>query len=322
MPTDPPAAEKPTIETHPITPPTMRHMHGLFRNHGLTTDEAVHVYLSGLLEREVSSRKGLTEAEGRRAIADLNAMAVPDNPGGHANLASAMIAVQAALPKVPKTHTANVPMKAGGSYSYNYADLGDVGDAAMPLLGKNGLAFLCLGRLTPAGGYELVGTLLHAASGDREESALPLFGRQAQDLGSSITYARRYLLGSMTGLVTDDDEDGALAAAARERAEQQPPPYQGPPTQQLLDRLSELAIREGTTDEAMSAKWREAHGGLTFEALTGLDPWHLWPLIQSIETWMARRDAEAAAARQRELEAAQQGTPDPAPAADQQGAPA
>ena len=39
----------------------------------------------------------------------------------------------------------------------------------------------------------------------------PLNGRSAQEIGSAITYGRRYLLGCLTGIVTDDDEDGQIA---------------------------------------------------------------------------------------------------------------
>jgi hypothetical protein len=37
-------------------------------------------------------------------------------------------------------------------------------------------------------------------------------------VGSALTYARRYLLGCMTGIVTDDDDDGALASRAGKKA--------------------------------------------------------------------------------------------------------
>lgn len=131
-----------------------------------------------------------------------------------AALAAALIAVQEAMPTVHKSKTAKVPTKAGSSYSYTYADLGAVSDAILPLLGANGLAWTCLPRQTPAG-YELAGTLLHT-SGARLEGALPIKGGTPQEYGSAITYARRYLLGCMTGIITDDDDDGAASSRAEE----------------------------------------------------------------------------------------------------------
>lgn len=136
------------------------------------------------------------------------------------NLATALVAFQAEMPTVLKGNTANVPTKAGGSYSYTYADLADVTEAAMPLLTKHGLAFIAKPRMTERG-YELVGTLLHT-SGEREEGALQLGGNTPQEIGSAITYARRYLLGCMTGIVTDDDDDGNLAQTAKPQSRSGP----------------------------------------------------------------------------------------------------
>lgn len=130
-------------------------------------------------------------------------------------LAQALVDFQAHLPKVAKNHTAVIRGKNGeAGYSYTYADLADLSDAATPVLAEHGLAFTCAPRLTPAGSYELVGILTHL-SGETMEGALPLQGRTPQELGSSMTYMRRYLLGAMTGIVTDDDDDGARAQSAQ-----------------------------------------------------------------------------------------------------------
>lgn len=127
-------------------------------------------------------------------------------------LAAALAKVQAALPVVHKGKTANV-----GQYKYDYADLADVTAAIMPLLAKNGLAFTCHPRIDEHGrGYELAATLMHE-SGETITGALPIAGT-AQQLGSAITYARRYLLGSMTGVVTDSDDDARMATQAQKEA--------------------------------------------------------------------------------------------------------
>lgn len=134
----------------------------------------------------------------------------------HTTMAAALAAVQAALPTVHKGRTATIPSKQGPGYSYRYADLSDVTAAIMPLLSRNGLAFTCHPRLA-GGGYELAATLMHT-SGESVEGALPLTGGTPQQLGSSITYMRRYLLGSLTGLVTDDDDDARAATEAAKEA--------------------------------------------------------------------------------------------------------
>lgn len=134
-------------------------------------------------------------------------------------LAKALAAFQAEMPTVGKAHTATIPGQNGRSgYSYTYADLADVMDAAIPLLTKHGLSFSCCPRRSEQGDYDLVGVLLHT-SGERLEGTLPIHGSRAQDIGSSLTYGRRYLLGCMTGLVTDDDDDGAAAHQSGGRVE-------------------------------------------------------------------------------------------------------
>ena len=90
------------------------------------------------------------------------------------NLAAALAAFQAEAPTVSKGKTAKVPTKAGGSYSYTYANLADVVEAAYPLLSKHGLSFSCVPRTTERG-YELAGILLHS-SGESLEGSLPLSG--------------------------------------------------------------------------------------------------------------------------------------------------
>lgn len=163
------------------------------------------------------------------------------------SLAAALAAFQAEMPTVTKNHKASVPTKSGGSYSYTYADLADVSAAVTPLLAKHGLAFSCCPR--PADrGYELVGRLLHT-SGESVEGSLPLNGGTPQELGSSLTYMRRYLLGALTGVVTDDDDDGRQAQVAAKR-------QQRPTDPTARDYV--LTRHEGDFDAAMAGA--AAHG--------------------------------------------------------------
>ena len=183
----------------------------------------------------------------------------------HPNLAAALAAVQADMPTVHKGNRATVPTKAGGSYSYTYADLSDVTAAALPLLSANGLAWSCTPRAGERG-WELVGVLLHT-SGERLEGVLPLSGNTPQEWGSSITYMRRYLLGSMTGLVTDDDDDGSTAQRGAKARQQAP---QAPRTPPLWRQALDLAIEVNKGDEdgakADLAKYAADHGHTTKDA--------------------------------------------------------
>ena len=195
----------------------------------------------------------------------------------HKSLAAALSAVQAALPVVHKGKTASIRSEKG-SYGYSYADLSDVTAAVMPLLAANGLSFACTPRLVERGGYELAGVLLHT-SGERLEGALPLTGGTPQQLGSSITYMRRYLLGSMTGVVTDDDDDARMATEAakenrrqvhRQQAEESAPRITEPQMKRLHAMLGELGITDRDKRLAM-ASWHAGREITTTKDLTAAE---------------------------------------------------
>lgn len=133
----------------------------------------------------------------------------------HEDIAHALVAFQAEMKTVGKD-------KINPHFKSRYADIASITEDVMPTLTKHGLAFSCTPR-SADNGYEIVGILLHE-SGERLEGALPLFGNDAQKIGSSITYARRYLLGSLTGVVTGDeaDDDGNMASTTNERARREP----------------------------------------------------------------------------------------------------
>jgi hypothetical protein len=131
-------------------------------------------------------------------------------------LASALVALQAELPHVPKNRTANVPTKNGGSYSYKYADLNDVASAIHPLMSKVGLSFVFAPTTTEDGRFVLRYWLMHSA-GERIEGEYPLPDPERntpQQIGSALTYARRYVLSAVTGVVPDEDDDGQAAQSA------------------------------------------------------------------------------------------------------------
>lgn len=121
-------------------------------------------------------------------------------------LTVAMLAVQSALPVIPKTKTADIPTKNGGKYSYNYADLSDCVEQTRPILLENKLVVT-----QPPDGHGLTTQVMHTsgqwmrATMDLHQSSTP------QEQGSSITYARRYAWCSTLGLLADEDDDGAAA---------------------------------------------------------------------------------------------------------------
>jgi hypothetical protein len=135
---------------------------------------------------------------------------------GTPDLNKALAAFQAEAPQITKDQKGIIPGKEGKrGYEYSYADLAGVCAAAFPLLSKHGLSFFAKPAII-GNQFGLVCKLKHA-SGDEEEGFYPLpqAGTQ-QQIGSAITYGRRYSMLMMTGLAPADDDDGAAASTERQ----------------------------------------------------------------------------------------------------------
>lgn len=132
------------------------------------------------------------------------------------HLAAALAAAQAEFPVIPKERSAEIEMRNGGTYSYLYADMGDIIDALRPHLAANGLSVVQ--GVGTKGPDNVVTTRLLHSSGQWVEDTMRLPGlRDAtpQSFGSAITYAKRYAYGALLNVVIDDgDDDGALAELA------------------------------------------------------------------------------------------------------------
>lgn len=129
---------------------------------------------------------------------------------------------QAAAPKKSATNP---------HFKSKFADLADVMDAARDALAKNKL---CLTQL-PVGTCEStvrVVTILGHASGQWIKGVLdmPLPKKSPQDVGSAVSYARRYCAMAVLGLAAEDDDaetaegrgNGGQRAPAQSQQRQQP----------------------------------------------------------------------------------------------------
>lgn len=140
-------------------------------------------------------------------------MTMPDY--GYPTLAAALAAFQADRPSLTKTNTADVIKEGRKLYSYTYADLADVEETVLPMLGAVGIAWYCHTEAIN-GAMSLVCTLEHE-SGDRRSSVFPLQVKltDPQGLGSYLTYFQRYALMMMTGVhAAGEDDDGQRAQAS------------------------------------------------------------------------------------------------------------
>lgn len=97
-----------------------------------------------------------------------------------------------------------------GTRKYKYLSLARLMDAVVPLLTKHGLVWMTSPCRDDTGEPALAYRIAHAASGEAEQGVMPLMltARDPQGQGSAITYARRYSLLSVLGLVADEDDDG------------------------------------------------------------------------------------------------------------------
>lgn len=148
----------------------------------------------------------------------------------HVSLHEALLGVQSQLPKIERGETAVVETKGGGSFSYKYVDLATVHEAVLPLLNMHGLVWLTMPDMIPQADGTFVFMLrweLRHEDGDKLDGCYPLAQGNPQQVGSQITYARRYCLLAVLGLAPEDD-DGAAAS--------QPSPVQAARQEQQVSR--------------------------------------------------------------------------------------
>lgn len=118
-------------------------------------------------------------------------------------LAKAMLRVQLSLS--PASKDAENPF-----VNKRYATLNSVMDACREALTVNAVWVAQYPVAAQSGHLGLVTKLVHAESGQWQSSlmVMPLPKADPQGYGSALTYARRYGLATMVGLVTETDDDG------------------------------------------------------------------------------------------------------------------
>lgn len=142
-------------------------------------------------------------------------------------LAEALAAAQGKFTNPKKTKTANA-----GKYSYSFADLADVLDAIRQPMASAGLSVVQTIETVP---LHLATTLMHT-SGQCITSRYPLVAMTSQqDMGSQLTYARRYSLCAILGVAAEEDRDGAVQG---ERAAAS----QAAPLEELYGKMGEAGI--------------------------------------------------------------------------------
>lgn len=123
-------------------------------------------------------------------------------------LATALAAAQGEIR--PAVKDANNP-----AFNSKYADLSAVFDAVRPTLAKHGLSVVQLPEHSDDALLHLTTRICHKSGQWIEGTmSIPVSKVNAHGYGSAITYARRYALSAVLGVVADDDDDGNKASEA------------------------------------------------------------------------------------------------------------
>jgi hypothetical protein len=118
----------------------------------------------------------------------------------------AFVAFQAEMPPVPKDSI-------NPHFRNKYASLGAITEATRPVLAKHGLAYT-QGMAIVDGVQVMFTRIIHQSGQWMEDGgyALNPTKNDPQGMGSAVTYARRYTIGSTLGIITEDDDDGNRAS--------------------------------------------------------------------------------------------------------------
>ena len=97
-------------------------------------------------------------------------------------------------------------------FKSNYADLHTVIESSLPHLNKHGLSIVQGHHRDEIGTFYVTTTLLHR-SGQwiRSKLQMPVEKANAQGIGATTTYARRFSLCAMVGIAQTDDDGNSIS---------------------------------------------------------------------------------------------------------------
>lgn len=168
--------------------------------------------------------------------------------------------IAAALAKAQAAGMTAIINKTNPHFKNRYADFGSVVEASRQALAANNLAVTQTPEIRE-GSFVLVTTLMHT-SGQWVSSEYPLpVGAKPQDLGSALTYARRYSYSSILCIAADEDDDaeasrtsGQTATAPAAKASPIKPQIASPPIHPTTGEVSPHTL----TEPEGTQKWGQA----------------------------------------------------------------
>jgi hypothetical protein len=232
-------------------------------------------------------------------------MAVPQT------LDEALAVFQANPPSLVKDKKGQV-----GNQKTKYADLVQVNAVVLSELNKLGVIYKTKPTLrAEEPRFVLAYELRHVASGTAETGEYPLkLSENPMQMGSAITYARRYILLALTGVAAEDEDDDGQAAAGRyaQRAAQprqrgeQPtaqrrarsgpaggPPLPGEdPAKQQRDRMFALLREADLSDREAALRYISEALGKAVETTKDLTADEVAAVVGRLETFIAQSEPE------------------------------
>lgn len=149
-------------------------------------------------------------------------------------------------------------------YGYKYADLPSIWNYIRDQLAANDLAVVQGNRIVEdmaINGVIVETMVIHGKSGEwiQDECFLPSLKRDPQGYGSAITYARRYGLSAMLGIVSDEDDDGAKASTPRQTSNNTAKPAPAPAVNNAA--MDETLEKAKAAEAAAEIKSNESYFG-------------------------------------------------------------
>lgn len=170
----------------------------------------------------------------RRVIEEppvVNFKITPFTDGGEGAFYKAMAAAQKDFRPLVKNKTVTVKPREKPSYTFSYADLGEVDAATSPALNDHGFALFEPAYSVNSEELELRLLIGHEVG---KLEAIIRFTRpnDLQAFGSALTYLRRYMRTSTLGVVAEHDDDGNGASGNSVESYQDRQPANRPPAEQ------------------------------------------------------------------------------------------
>ena len=140
------------------------------------------------------------------------------------------------------------PQKNKQGYNYTYADLASVLEVSRPIMAKYGLSVTQFVTTTDQGATQVETMLLHesgqffktkiqAAAGNNGKMSA------AQNIGSTLTYLRRYAITALLGIAQDDDDAAQQISRQQYREEISQTPSETE-IQEVINHLPEISTIE------------------------------------------------------------------------------